>query len=378
MKKILYLFLLIIPFLTTSCNLKKNNAKYQEGDTLHLKYAKNIIIVRYGGYSVVKLINPWNRGKILHTYILINKGGNVPTSYDTEATKINIPVSRCVISTSVHCELAKMLNKENSIIGICDVDYIKSKWLINKIKNETAINCGNSLSPNIEKIIAIKPDAIFLSPMQNTGGYGKVETLGIPIIELADYMEPTALGRAEWIKFYALLLGAEEKGEKIFKQTEQNYIRLKQVAAKSKTRPRVIMDKIESGIWYQPGGKSTIAQLLDDAATKYIYSYNNSAGSLQLSKENVLYSGANANIWILRYFKTGNSALSLKELALEDKGYTLLKAYREGNVYGCNTNATTFFEDVPFRPDLLLRDFIILAHPELKQLGMPKYFQKLK
>ena len=70
--------------------------------------------------------------------------------------------------------------------------------------------------------------------------------------------------------------------------------------------------------------------------------------------------------------------MSLKELATENKGYTMFKAYRRSMVYGCNTATYSFFEDTPFRPDLLLKDIIIIAHPEIKGLGETRYFKKLK
>lgn len=49
------------------------------------------------------------------------------------------------------------------------------------------------------------------SPFENSGGYGRVEKLNIPIIECADYMETSALGRAEWMRFYGLLFGEAQK-----------------------------------------------------------------------------------------------------------------------------------------------------------------------
>ena len=48
-------------------------------------------------------------------------------------------------------------------------------------------------------------------------------------------------------------------------------------------------------------------------------------------------------------------------------------------MYGCNTAATSFFEDIPFEPHLLLRDFILAFHPEMATIiGEPKYFFKLE
>ena len=84
--------------------------------------------------------------------------------------------------------------------------------------------------------------------------------MGLPIVELADYMETTALGRAEWVKFYGLLWGAEKQADSLFSNTEKEYMRLKDLAKKAKYSPSVMMDKVENGVWYLPGGKSTISQ----------------------------------------------------------------------------------------------------------------------
>ena len=56
------------------------------------------------------------------------------------------------------------------------------------------------MNPDMERIIDLHPDAILLSPFENSGGYGRIEKLDIPIIECADYMETSALGRAEWMR----------------------------------------------------------------------------------------------------------------------------------------------------------------------------------
>lgn len=375
MKKILYLIFIFIPFFIISCNLQNSAGRNKEGgDTLHFKYAKNIIIVKHNKYYDVTMLNPWKKGKVLHKYRL-QYGNKAAEGEGT--TNVSIPLKRCVISTSVHCEMAKMLGKANSVGGVCDLQYINSPWIKQRCMKKQAADCGSSMSPNIEKIISLSPDAIFLSPMNNTGGYGKVENIGIPIIELADYMEPTALGRAEWIKFYGILLGAEKQANMIFDTTEKQYLKLKALSKKAKPCPTVLMDKIENGVWYVPGGNSTIAQELRDAGMIYSYSSSKDAGSLQLAPESVLDNNVNADVWIMRYYKADKTPLTLDELKAESQSYSMIKAFKDKNVYGCNTASSTFFEDIPFRPDLLLRDFIIIANPDIKGLGKTKYFKKL-
>ena len=38
------------------------------------------------------------------------------------------------------------------------------------------------MSPNIERMIALHPQALLLSPFENSGGYGKLEGLGCPCL----------------------------------------------------------------------------------------------------------------------------------------------------------------------------------------------------
>jgi len=76
-----------------------------------------------------------------------------------------------------------------SIGGVCDLKYIKLQEVQDGCRTGSIADVGNGMNPDIEKIIDLHPDAIMLSPFENSGGYGRVEKLNIPIIECADYME---------------------------------------------------------------------------------------------------------------------------------------------------------------------------------------------
>lgn len=368
-----------IPFLLSACNGNHTSGEREKGDTLHLSYAKNLTIVKYKGYTEVEMVDPWHKGKILHTYILTNKNSEETHFKNSEkSTIISVPLNKCVVSTSIHSELAYKLGKGNAVAGVFDSQYINSQFIRERVKNGKTTDCGNSMSPNAEKIASLSPDAILLSPIQNTGGYGKLETLGTPIIELADYMEPTALGRAEWIKFYGILWGAEKKANDIFEHTEKEYKRLKAIAKKSHNKPLVVMDKAENGVWYVPGGRSTMGQMIYDANAIYAYAIDKSAGSLQKAPESVIDQNSKATVWFIRYYKPGKAPLTMKELLAENSGYAFIRAFKEKNIYGCNTATSTFFEDVPFEPHLLLNDLITAIHPELMSSGKTTYFHLLK
>ena len=375
-------FCLILLTIVVLCSCSGGSADPtgKDGDTLQLKYAEHLSIVRYQNYTEVRLTDPWNEGKTLHTYLLVPRTDSmghpveVPTGLP-KGTIVRTPLQRSVVATSVHCGLMLSLGKGTNITGVCDLSYINIPFIQQGCKEGRIADCGSGLQPTLEVILDLQPDALLLSPFQNNGGYGRLEHLGIPIIETADYMETSALGRAEWMRFYGMLFGAEAEADSIFHSVEANYLRLKKLAKKDAARVSTIMDKQTGSVWYVPGGQSTIGRLIQDANIQYPWSGDTHSGSLALPFERVLEQGGEAALWLFRY--NAPQAVTLGSLLSEGSGYKQFRAFQSGEVYGCNTATTTFYEDTPFHPDLLLRDFICIAHPRLG-LGEPSYFRKVK
>ena len=355
------------------------SAGAQDGDTLQLKYAEHLTIIRHQNYTEVHLADPWNEGRTLHTYLLVPQKDDSGKPIDIpehlpEGTVVRTPLQRSVVATSVHCGLIHSFGKEKNIAGVCDLQYINIPFVQQGCKNGRIANCGSGLQPTLEISLDLQPDAMFLSPFQNSGGYGRLEKLGIPIIETADYMETSALGRAEWMRFYGMLFGAETAADSIVCAVEAKYRQLKERAKSDPAKVSTIMDKLTGSVWYVPGGQSTIGRLIQDANIQYPWHDDTHSGSLALPFESVLEQGVETTLWFFRY--NAPTTTTLKALLTEENGYKQFRAFQSGDVYGCNTGTTTFYEDTPFHPDLLLRDFICIAHPRLG-LGEPSYFKKL-
>lgn len=383
MRKILFIAFAVVLTLAIGTGCRGVMVSNAVGDTLQMKYAERIKIVECDGYSVVTLADPWNVGKTLHAYLLVPSDGKTISDDSLKAlhpgaTIVHTPLRNVVIATSVHCALTDELGAADAVGGVCDLQYINLPWVKEGVKNGRIRDCGSAMSPTIETIIDLAPDAIFLSPFQNSGGYGRVSELSIPIIETADYMETSPLGRAEWMRFYGMLFGKEQNADSLFAEVEKVYDGLKKEGehanAEGKKR-NILMDKLTGSVWYVPGGKSTIGKMISDAGIGYAWSTDKSSGSLSLPFEAVLEAAMDADIWLFRY--NGAHDITMNELLSEKAGYNQFRAFREGNVYGCNTANNTFYEDTPFHPERLLRDFIIIAHPE-RNLGEPKYFVKVK
>lgn len=377
MKKILLsAYIVTWVLLLSACGGGSKTSSLQaEGDTVRMKYSSLLQIVKHADYTVVTIRNPWDTLKVLHTYLLADREKPLP-EHLPEGTIVRTPLQKSVIYSSVHCSLWSELDELKDIGGVCGLEYIKLPQIQEGCRNGSIVNVGNSMNPDIERIIDLRPDAILLSPFENSGGYGRVGKLNIPIIECADYMETSALGRAEWMRLYGLLLGKEAQADSLFAGIEKEYLTLtQQVKSQNLKRPTVISEMKNSSAWYIPGGNSTMGRLYQDAGADYVFAYLPNSGSVPLAFETVFDRGGNADIWLIKYNQPQDKTYS--ELERDYAPYARFKAFQDRKVYGCNTNHVPFYEESPFHPELLLKDLIKIFHPELLPDYDLKYFSNL-
>ena len=376
MKKILLsAHIVTIVLLLAACGGgSKTSSASLQSDTIPLKYAEDLTLVKGEGYTEARLRNPWDTTALLHTYILVEKDKPLPNRLP-EGTLVRTPLSNVLVYTAVHCNLIQELGAVESIGGICELQYIKVPEIIEGCRNGSIVNAGEGTNPDMEKIIDLHPDALLLSPYENSGGHGQVEKLKIPIIECADYMETSALGSAEWIRFYGLLFHQSAKADSIFAIAEKNYNELKALAVSQPTQPKVMCELKSGSAWYVPGGNSTTGKLYNDAGGDYLFDHYPNSGAVPLSFETVFDKAQDADVWLMKYNQPTDKTLS--GIRKDYSPYAQFKAFKDGQVYGCNTNYAAYYEDFPFHPDKVLMDLIKIFHPSLLPEYELKYFSKL-
>ena len=322
-------------------------------------------ILPYYIYSAILLLASCNN----HT-ATNNDNGDGDTIAFKYAEHIT-PIHRAVVSTSPHCRLLFDLGAAETIKGVCDLQYITQSDIQRRAAKGIIADCGNSMSPTIERIITLSPDAIFMSPYEG-GSYAQLENIGAAIIECADYMETSALGRAEWMRFYGMLTGKENTADSLFAAIEHNYKTIVSENNKQKKHPKVLTERVTNGVWYCPGGNSSMAKLIKDAGGKYVFADNNQSGSLNLSPETVISKSTDADVWLFIYY--GNRPLTRNELTAEYSGYKTIKAFKDGNIYECNGKTSTYFEEISFRPDFLLEE---LTHILYSSDSTLRYYKRI-
>lgn len=362
-----------------ACGGKHTGSVAQGGDTVRMEYARHITIVKHDGYTTAELSNPWRKDGVLHRYVLVSRKDSARMASKVSAmdgTVVYTPVGRGVMFSAPHCYLMGEIGAADAVSGVCDLNYINLPYLHKAVSEGRVADCGNGMSPSVERIVSVSPDALFVTPFEGVN-YGQLANIGVPLVECADYMETSALGRAEWMKFYGMLVGRENEADSLFAVVKRNYADYKDRAMKSALRPRVITERVVGGVWYCPGGESSMGQLLRDAGVDYVFADDKHSGSLSLSPEKVIEKASTADWWL--FVNSGAGNLDRNGLLTEYEGYKMIKAYREGHVLECVPSISNpYFEQISFRPDFLLADFISWFHPELHISPSDHYYKLMK
>ena len=348
-------------------------------ESIGLKYAKLLNLTQGDGYIVAEVTDPWKDNAVLHRYILVPRDTEVPLPAGEGwggATIIRTPIDHAVLYTSVHTGLIDELGGYEAIKGVCDLEYMYLDKIRQDVKKGKITDCGLGTTPDLERIIELNPDAILLSPFENAGTYGKLGKLGIPIVECADYMENSALGRAEWMRFYGMLIGKEQEADSLFDAVEADYNATKALVKDVKKKPTAVTEKKYGSTWYVAGAQSTVGELLNDAGADYVFANEKVSGSVPYSPEVVFDRAQQADVWLFKY----NQAIDITkdQLAKEWGNYSKMKAFMDGNVYQCNLSLVPYYEEIPFHPNILLKEYVKIFHPEVLPQYNLRYYKKIK
>lgn len=270
------------------------------------------------------------------------------------------------------------LGREDAIAGLSSPEYIYSEKILNLLKSGKIQHVGNEQKYDVEKIIAMKPDAVFtnhIESFQNT--YDLLRKNGIEIIFLDEYLEQNPLEKMDYLRVFGKLLGMDKAAAVRSGEIASAYGNLKQLALKSSKRPTVLSNEMYGNQWFMPGGQTFTANYIKDANAHYILEENTDKKAIPMSFEEVYVKAENATVWV----NAGNHR-SNSELLTINPNYAKLKVYQRGKLYAVNAKergrANDFFESGVVRADLVLKDYIKIFHPDLLPDYRLTYLKELK
>lgn len=358
---------LLLLLFAVGCQQKKEvSTKEKSNSSNQIQYAKGFSIVKYDGYSVIKISNPWPKANKQYTYILKEKNGTVPDSLK-DNTIISVPIKTIVVTSTTHIPSLEMLGVENSLVGFPNTNFISSEKVRARIDAGKVRDIGNTQSLNTEIVLDIAPDLIVGFGIDNNNpALDNLEKSGLKVMLNGDWNEQSPLGKAEWIKFFGALYGLDSKANSIFNGIVSEYQKTVALAQKATYKPTIFSGALFENQWYMPQGESWGCQFFKESQSNYLWANTKGTGSLALSFETVLDRAQDADFWI-----GPGQFSSLQEMADTNNHYTQFKAFREKKVYSYSskkgkTGGVIYYELAPNRPDLVLKDILKIVHPELE------------
>lgn len=369
-------------FILSSCNNETKNEVLEASQTnqLKLKYAKGFSVKNYDTHSVIEILKPWPKAKTKHKYLLLSKKNLSKMTFPSDEYNgviINTMPSVVVTSTT-HIPALELLGVEKTLIGFPGTDYISSKNTRKLIDDGKVRELGKNEDINTEVLLELNPDVVIGFGVDGVNKtFETIKKAGIPVIYNGDWVESSALAKAEWIKFFGVLFNKEKEADSIFNSIETDYLAAKAIAKQAKRQPTILSGAMHKDVWYMPNGSSPEAQFLKDANVNYLWSKTTGNGSLALSFEVVLNKAKTADLWLSPSYYS-----SLKQLEDTNALYTNFEAFKNKSIYSfSNTTGTTggvlYYELGTARPDLVLKDLIKICHPELLIDYTPYFFKRL-
>jgi len=259
------------------------------------------------------------------------------------------------------------LDRVDVLTGVAQRSVMMDPWA------EARIHAGKvtefakvGLAIDIERVVAARPSVLMTGGASNVT-FSVIRNAGVPVVANTEYLEPTALGRAEWLKFMALFLNEERQAQALYGGMKARYRSLsaRASALPESGRPLVMTGRSTRGLFVIAGGRSYVAALIKDAGGRYAWADNTSAATASVDLEAQIQRAGNADVWI-----NGGGWANLPAMLDDEPRYVAFKAYRQGQVWVYErrqtpAGANDYWSRGVTRPDLVLADLVKIFHPRL-------------
>ncbi len=335
--------------------------------------------------TLITIRDPWQgAAQVEHHLLVLHDGAPAPTDFDGQT--VVAPVRRVACLSSSHVALFDALGQVARIKGVSGIDYIANPYIREHRLCGEVRDIGYDSNLDFETLAALRPDIVLLYGVtgENPVLTGKLEELHIPYIYIGEYLEPSPLGKAEWLAVAAELCDCRERGAELFARIAERYnATARRVQAymdgqqPDAHRPRVLLNTPYRDTWFMPPARSYMVQLVRDAGgdTYTVSEEGNAPQPVDMEQAYLL--AAEADAWL----NTGTCG-SLEELKAQNPRFAGIPAVRNGRVYNNNRRKTPgggsdFWESGTVHPDLILHDLAAILHPALGGDTLT-YYQRLE
>lgn len=373
--------LFVLAITIVSCGGNGNSSVSTYADSIYLpEYASGFRILGAEGSSsvIIESVNPWQGADSVVTRLFIARDGEEPPQ-GFEGQVIEGDARRIVAMSSTHIAMLDVIGETARVVGVSGMDFISNDAV--RSRRDSIGDVGYDGNVNYELLLSLQPDIILLYGTNGASGMEpKLKELGIPYVYIGEYLENSALGKAEWIVAVAEIVGKRDEGIKAFSAIPERYNAIREKAAnclKHSSRPKVMINLPYGDSWFMAPTGSYLVRLIEDAGGDYIYKKNNSNESRPIDLEEAFMLVSASDKWI----NVGQTR-SLDELRKNYPKFAATKPVLSGEVYNTTgrvaaNGANDYWERGVVEPDVVLRDMVMIFHPELADSDLV-YYEKLK
>ncbi len=323
-----------------------------------LEYAKCFTIEQRGADRRLTVFGAGGRSDTLGIYLM--KDGSV----NGQA----LPLERLAVASTTHLPYLSALDRLPLVVGAAHMDRMVNAPLQTWLR-EHAKEFGTADGFDRELLIALKPDVLLDYPFgRPQGGEQKI----MLHMEITEYLEQHPLGRAEWLRFFGVLLGQEAVADSLFAAIQERYMKVRSTS--NDKRPLVFFASAWQGQWFVPPAQSYMGTLIRDAGAEPVYHGPHGSENVALDLETVLHICAKADHFGMVLALDGKPDAAT--LTGGDKRLLTLDAIRSGGFYG-NSATSDLFGEALLEPDVVLMDLMCIFHSDRCQGHQARYFAPL-
>jgi iron complex transport system substrate-binding protein len=327
-------------------------------------YANGFYLEKRGDEKLLHIFNPWQGAENMEFLYYLRPRerfhDSLPVNY------IPVPVQRVICLSTSHIAFIDCIGQTATIAGVSGADYITNPDILERFARGAVRDVGYETLLSYETIAALQPDVVFAYGVNDemTAVTGKLNKMGVRVVYLADYLEETVLGKAEYMVAVSAFYNMEDSAISRFSGIAENYEAIAGKVRAVLSRPKVIMNAPWRDTWYMPGKDNYMNKLVNDAGAQII-GVHDGRDSKPLSLESAYTYILQADYWL-----HPNAYRTLRELEAADARFTHAPVFTNKKIYN-NTRRMTpgggsdFWESGVVQPDVVLKDLVHIFHPEI-------------
>ena len=350
--------------LTRGCIEHYNGANDYFPDKVTVEDAVNFTVSYHRSYKVVE-VRKGTAGAV-ERYVLVQCGAPAPPLHGELAGVARVPIASLYAVSPTHLSLLVDLKRLDVLTGVANRKVLTGDEILSRANSGQVREFSPVSVIDAELVVSQRP-SLFMTSGSTSAELGVIRQAGIPVVANHEWLEPTALARAEWLKFMAVFLNEERSAQRLYGEVKGRYRALsaRAVAVPDARKPTVMTGRGSRGEFVIAGGRSYVAALIKDAGGRYVWADNKGTGSVTVDLEAQLTRAAGADIWI-----NGGGWPNLGAVVRDEPRYGLFKAYRSGQVWVYERRVTPagandYWSSAVSRPDLVLADLVKIFHPTL-------------